>query len=71
MASCECCWQEAARQSYDVSDAYHRVLKAHEDEGCVCTKDTPEGRRARAGQFWKDGQDMREAPLDAKEHADG
>lgn len=63
MASCECCWSEADRRGFggiDVPDIYHEVLKEHKENECECTKDTKEGARLRAGQFWQDGKDTRD-----------
>ena len=58
MASCECCYAEAQSRALFrggmTCDRYHEVMKEHEARGCICTKDTEEGRRARAGQFWDD-----------------
>ena len=56
MASCECCWD--ARGNYD--GAYSDEIKRHEDMSCVCTKDSTEGKKARAGQFWENGCDRRD-----------
>ena len=53
MSACECCW--ADRYSFDTDrteSAYSKALQAHAERNCLCTKDTPEGYRARAGQFW-------------------
>ena len=59
MASCECCWADR------YTGEYENALREHEKRGCVCTKNTLEGRMARAGQFWKDGRDVREDVPDA------
>jgi len=54
---CECCWNNSRRDN----DDYGRMLKEHKERGCVCTQDSEEGRKARAGQFWQDGRDTRPA----------
>jgi len=66
MASCECCWnssylRQASGSLLSQTDAYYVVMKEHQERGCVCTKNTDEGREVRAGQFWRDGKDTREA----------
>lgn len=62
--SCECCWSD--RQRRELSSfahvEYSDVCYAHEARGCVCTKNTEAGRRARAGQFWDE-----EAKRDTRE----
>ena len=50
MPSCECCWNTWA--VYMDPDAYMRVVKEHAEVGCECSKDTLEGKRLRAGQWW-------------------
>lgn len=73
MSACECCWQARHGFQDDIDGpgaAYYKAMKAHEERGCVCTKDTLEGRRARAGQWWDeekqiDTRDVKEAPPDA------
>lgn len=62
---CECCWSASAvRRMYgpDEDDAYRDTLKEHQERGCICTKDSLEGRRAVAGQWWDEatGRDSRE-----------
>ena len=68
MASCECCYSEAARRACgtDHLDEYNRVMHEHQERRCVCTADTPDGAKARAGQFWRDGRDVREDEADDK-----
>lgn len=46
MASCEYCW------SISVPGEYGKTIARAEAEGWPCTKDTEEGARLRAGQFW-------------------
>ena len=43
-------------------DDYYRTMQAHKTMGCVCTQPGIEGDKARAGQFWIDGRDIRETP---------
>ena len=68
MSACECCWWSKSLFQ-DPSEAYHRALKEHQDSGCVCTKDTLEGRKARAGQWWDETlqRDSRSAPEPGEE----
>ncbi len=51
--SCECCWDD--RRGWPRED-YHAAMARHEKAKCVCTKDTLEGRRAQAGQFWDENE---------------
>lgn len=48
MPSCECCYARSGG-SYD---DYLETLGIHLVNKCVCTKETIEGKRARAGQWW-------------------
>jgi hypothetical protein len=45
--SCERCWNHR----HD-DDDYYRVMADAERDGLECTKDTIEGARLRAGQWW-------------------
>ena len=57
MPSCECCYLDGPFG--DDLDGYYQAMKAHESSGCVCTKPTVEGLKARAGQFWTGEKDSR------------
>lgn len=50
MPACEHCWSESGFPF----DDYATVLRRAEAEGAECTKDTMEGRKLRAGQWWDD-----------------
>ena len=54
MPSCECCWTAyRRRQMFEGADiSYETVVAEHEANRCLCAKDTEEGRRRAAGQFW-------------------
>ncbi len=69
MPSCECCWADAQNRAcaygQSVTDHYNAVMQEHQDRKCACTQKTPEGDKARAGQFWKDGRDTRTEKQDA------
>lgn len=56
MASCECCWDAMTfhQRVIGTDIKYSEVCRQHEEEGCLCTQNTPEGRRKQAGQFWDD-----------------
>jgi hypothetical protein len=62
MASCECCWDSANSKSFfslrDIGDCYHEAMREHEERGCECTKDTREGAKLRAGQFWDEERQL-------------
>lgn len=66
MPICESCWEKArncaAFRGGSVADHYYVVMREREREKAVCTQDTLEGRRARAGQFWDEAtqRDTRE-----------
>lgn len=62
MTSCERCWNEAKRRGVD----YSAQVFAAEVNGDECTKDTPEGKRLRAGEYWDEarGVDRRLAPTE-------
>jgi hypothetical protein len=47
MAICEYCWS----RRLDAEEYWYTIHRA-EREGWPCTKDTEEGARLRAGQFW-------------------
>lgn len=63
MPSCECCWNMRPIH-LPPDEGYARTLKEHEAIQCVCTKNTLEGARARAGQFWDETtqKDTRDKP---------
>ena len=48
MSACEHCWSNSGWPF----DDYATVLRRAEAEGAECTKDTLDGRRLRAGQWW-------------------
>lgn len=51
--SCECCWEAFSFLKYERPGlVYSQVTAEHQERGCVCSKNTPEGAKARAGQFW-------------------
>jgi len=57
--SCECCWADHQRRALTCSGApesrtYEATRADHEARKCVCTHDTEDGRKRRAGQFWDD-----------------
>jgi len=55
MASCERCWWAAhSRSTWDIdpSAAYHAELADAQERGDVCTRQTVEGAKARAGEYW-------------------
>ena len=60
MASCEHCWS----RSHD-AEGYYRVLREAERDGDECTKNTIEGARLRAGQWWDEvtQRDTRTTPV--------
>lgn len=62
MASCECCWRHRDIYTDDPGESYHREMREHEARGCVCTKTGIEGDKARAGDFWQNGHDIRNDP---------
>lgn len=47
MASCERCWSRS-----DGAEDYSRVMREAERDELECTKNTVEGARLRAGQWW-------------------
>ena len=63
MPSCECCWANACARAEvmggSATDHYRAILAEHNERNCACSLKTPEGDKARAGQFWVDGQDTR------------
>ena len=65
VASCEYCWN---RSGYPFHDEYGAVLRRAEAEGWPCTKNTEEGARLRAGQFWDEAtkRDTRDDSRDAR-----
>lgn len=67
MSSCECCWSAASELAIHLGDSvtehYRKVLDEHTAKGCVCTADTVEGQRARAGQFWDGERDVRSSEI--------
>lgn len=48
MPACEYCW---GRRLF-FGDDYYKAMKDAEERKAPCTQDTPEGAKARAGQFW-------------------
>jgi hypothetical protein len=56
MPSCECCYDAFSRKRFFVggsgSPTYTDSVIEHQERGCECSKNTPEGARLRAGQFW-------------------
>jgi hypothetical protein len=48
MPSCEYCWNR--RWLFD--DDYYKAMADAEQRKAPCTTATPEGEKARAGQFW-------------------
>ena len=54
MPSCECCWNDRRP-----GEPYADATKRHHDQNCVCMKNSPEGLKAQAGQYWFDGRDSR------------
>lgn len=67
MTACECCWSDLQRREYASPSNrpdLQSVMIEHEERGCLCTRDTLEGRRRAAGQFWNEDRqaDVREHP---------
>jgi len=62
MASCECCWADAATQAMyhggPAIDYYDEALERHAFRGCPCAGDSLEGRKMYAGQFWDEEKQM-------------
>lgn len=58
--TCECCWNARPLDSRSGSPTgeYTATVLEHERRGCICTTDTPEGRRKHAGQFWDEERQM-------------
>ena len=58
MSACEHCWSQS-----DGYEHYLRTLADAERSGAACTKDTMEGKRLRAGQWWDEAtqRDTRKA----------
>jgi len=59
MSACEYCW--GRRWMFD--DDYYKAMADAEKNKAVCTTNTLEGAKARAGQFWDEDaqQDRRSA----------
>ena len=62
MSACEYCWGRRHLFNND----YYAAMKAAEECKAPCTTDTPEGAKARAGQWWDEEKqiDRRAAVLD-------
>ncbi len=76
IVTCECCWKDAGSRQHSgnhesKTSAYYAAMKDHEERGCVCSKQTIEGRIARAGDFWHDGRDTREEIATLTTEAEG
>jgi hypothetical protein len=50
--SCEHCWNEARKPDGCPSEHYSATMRRAEAEGWPCTKNTEEGARLRAGDYW-------------------
>ena len=58
MPMCERCWGNAYMAGSDQVEEYYRLTKEAEERNEICTQDTEEGRRARAGQFWDEERNV-------------
>lgn len=54
MSACEYCWG----RRWMFGNDYYKSMEAAEKEKAVCTTDTLEGAKARAGQFWDEEKQM-------------